>query len=113
MATAEDLRRLALALDGTTDAPHFDRTAFKAPRTYATLAADGRTANLRFDLEEQSFKCLLAPQAFSPLPNAWGRQGWTLVTLSNLDVPELGQALELAWARAKFARPKTHKAARW
>jgi hypothetical protein len=40
MATARDLRRIALSLEGTTEAPHFDRTAFKVSRIYATLAAD-------------------------------------------------------------------------
>jgi hypothetical protein len=43
MATAKDLRRIALSLDGTTEAPHFDRTAFKVRRIYATLAADGES----------------------------------------------------------------------
>jgi len=44
MATARDLRRIALSLDGTVEAPHFDRTAFKVKTIYATLAADGLTA---------------------------------------------------------------------
>jgi hypothetical protein len=37
MATAEDCR-VALALEGTTEAPHVDRTAVKVRRIYATLA---------------------------------------------------------------------------
>ena len=72
MATARDLRRIALSLEGTTEAPHFDRTAFKVRRIYATLAADGRTANLMFTPDEQALKCTVAPEAFSPVPNAWG-----------------------------------------
>jgi len=36
MATGKDLRRLALLLEGTTEAPHFDRAAFKAVRVYVT-----------------------------------------------------------------------------
>jgi len=31
MATGEELRRAALRLEGTVEAPHFDRTAFKVP----------------------------------------------------------------------------------
>ena len=72
MATARDLRRIALSLEGTSEAPHFDRTAFKVRRIYATLAADGRTANLMFTPDEQALKCTVAPEAFSPVPNAWG-----------------------------------------
>jgi hypothetical protein len=98
MATAADLRRAALALEGTVEAPHFDRAAFKAARIYVTLAPDGKAANFKFTPEEQEFKCMLAPQAFAPIANAWGRQGWTTATLSRLSKAELQDALKIAWA---------------
>jgi hypothetical protein len=100
MATAKDLRRMALALDGTTEAPHFDRAAFKVARIYVTLAADGRTANFKFTPEEQEFKCMLAPEAFAPVRNAWGLQGWTTATLSKMKAADLQAALETAHAHA-------------
>jgi hypothetical protein len=100
MANGKDLRRIALSLDGTTEAPHFDRAAFKVARIYATLAADGRTANLKFSPDEQEFKCMLAPEAFAPVGGAWGKQGWTTATLSALSVAELRDALETAWRHA-------------
>ena len=100
MATGTDLRRMALALKGTTEGPHFDRAAFKVARIYVTLAADGRTANFKFTPDEQQFKCMMAPDAFAPIPNAWGRQGWTTATLSKLSAGELKNALETAWAHA-------------
>jgi hypothetical protein len=96
MATGKDLRRMALALEGTTEAPHFDRAAFKVARIYVTLAGDGKTANFKFTPDEQEFKCLLAPRAFAPIPNAWGKQGWTTAKLSALSVRELKRALEMA-----------------
>jgi hypothetical protein len=100
MSTAADLRRIALSLEGTTEAPHFDRTAFKVARIYATLAADGRTVNFKFAPDEQELKCLVAPEAFAPVPNAWGKQGWTTATLAKLSVPELRSALEITWRHA-------------
>ena len=101
MATADDLRRLALALEGTNEAPHFDRAAFKVARIYATLAADRRSANFRFTPDEQEFKCMMAPEAFAPVPNAWGRQGWTTADLSKLSSAELEDALRSAWTHAR------------
>jgi hypothetical protein len=101
MATGKDLRRLALALEGTTEAPHFDRTAFKVARIYVTLAADGRTANFKFMPDEQQLKCTVAPEAFAPVPNKWGEQGWTTAILSKLSAAELGSALKTAWAQAR------------
>jgi YjbR len=105
MATGKDLRRLALALDGTAEAPHFDRTAFRVDRIYVTLAGDARTANFKFTPDEQALKSTVAPEAFAPVPNAWGQQGWTTATLSALTTAELKSALETAYAHA-LAKPK-------
>lgn len=100
MATANDLRRLALSLEGTTEAPHFDRAAFRVARIYVTLAPDGKTANFKFTPDEQEFKCMLASDAFAAIPNAWGRQGWTTATLAKLKVAELKDALAMAYVHA-------------
>jgi len=100
MATAQDFRRIALSLEGTTEAPHFERTAFKVRRIYATLAPDGRTANLMLMPDEQALKCEVAPSAFSPIPNAWGARGATTAKLAKLTVVELRQALKTAWRHA-------------
>jgi hypothetical protein len=100
MSTGKDLRRIASSLEGTTEAPHFDRTAFRAKRIYVTLAADEKTANFMFTPEEQEFKCMMAPEAFAPVPNAWGKRGATTAILSKLTVTELEDALRAAWRRA-------------
>jgi hypothetical protein len=100
MASAKDLRRIALSLEGTSESPHFDRAAFKVTRIYVTLAADGRTANFKFTPDEQELKCLLAAEAFAPVPNAWGQQGWTTAKLSSLSAADLKAALETAWRHA-------------
>ena len=106
MTTAEDVRRIALSLDGTTEAPHFDRTAFKVARIYATLAADGRSVNLKFTPDQQALKCTVAPNAFAAIPNAWGQQGWTTAQLSALTSDDLKAALELAWRHAQPRRQR-------
>ena len=100
MTTGEDLRRAALALEGTVEAPHFERAAFKVARIYVTLAADGLSANFNFTPDEQEVKCMLVPAAFAPVPNAWGKQGWTTARLSELDPEDLAAALETAWRHA-------------
>ena len=100
MATAAQFRKIALSLKGTTSAPHFDRTAFKVHRTYATLAPDKKSANFKFTPDEQELKCMVAPEAFAAIPNAWGRQGWTTAILKELSVAELKAALEIAWRHA-------------
>lgn len=108
MATGDDLRRLALALEGTTEAPHFDRAAFKVARTYVTLAADGKSANLLLSLDEQEFRCAQGPAAFAPVPGGFGRMGWTTATLSALSEAQLAEVLRIAWAAAQ-PRPRKRK----
>jgi hypothetical protein len=109
MATAKDLRRIALSLEGTSEAPHFDRAAFKAVRIYATLAPDGKTANFKLTPDEQELKCLSAPEAFARIANAWGDQGWTTATLSALSVAELKHALEMAWRHGSAPFPRKRR----
>lgn len=111
MATANDLRRIALSFAGTTEHLHFDRAAFKVARIYVTLAADGQTANFKFTPDEQQLKCLTAPEVFAPVANAWGQQGWTTATLDRLTAAELKSALETAWQHAQ-AKPAKRGGAR-
>ncbi len=112
MATGADLRRIALSLEGTTETPHFDRAAFRVARIYVTLAADGRTANFKLAPDEQEFKCMMAPEAFAPVPGGWGAQGWTTATLSKLSSAELKSALETAWAHAQPKKKTPRKRSR-
>jgi len=106
MASADDLRRFALSLEGTVETPHMDRAAFKVKRIYATLPPDRRTVNLLLTRDQQALKCEVAPDAFAAIPNAWGRQGWTTATLAALTQRELEDALALAWRNATGRPPR-------
>ena len=104
MVDAADFRRIALGFPDASEHPHFDRRAFKARVTFATLAADERTANIKFTPDQQALKCAVAPDAFAALDNGWGRQGWTSAILARLSEAELRAALEMAFLNA--ARPR-------
>ena len=106
MATAKDLRRIALALDGTLEVPHMDRAAFRVARIYATLPPDGKTANLLYPPEEQELRCAAMPAAFTPVPGGWGKMGYTTVALAAVSVAQLEEALRTAWS---YAQPKARK----
>jgi len=100
MANEANFRDIACALEGTIFAPHFNRTAFKVNRTYATLAKDGLSANLKYTPDEQELKCMVHPEGFRPVDNKWGQQGWTVCTLAAVTKDELRVALETAWQHA-------------
>jgi len=109
MADAADFRRIALSFDGAGEYPHFDRRAFKARVTFATLARDELTANIKLAPDEQALKCAVASDAFAPVDNAWGLRGWTRATLAALSEAELTDALTLAWRAAKPAEKKAKR----
>jgi hypothetical protein len=100
MANSEEFTAIAMALPDVTAAPHFDRTAFKVKRIFATLAADGKTANLKFTPEEQEFKCMVAPEIFHAIDNGWGRQGWTELNIAAAGNADIAAGLEMAHVHA-------------
>lgn len=110
--TAARVRKLALALEDASAAPHFDRTAFRTTRRiFATLGASGRDINFVFDPDLRDFYCEQAPAAFSRVPGGWGKMGATRCDLSSVDEPTFLSALRAAHARA-MTPPKRSKAKR-
>jgi len=101
MATSDEVRRIALSLEGTVEVPHMDRRAFRVARIYATLPPDGRTVNLLLTPDEQGIVCDARPEAFAKVPGGWGRMGFTTATLDALGVAELEDALVTAWEHAR------------
>ena|ERR1700755_2847711 len=107
MATAADVHHMAMSLEGTTSAPHFDRLAYKVRRIYATVR-DG-SMNLMLTPDEQAFKVMLAPQIFAPIPNAWGRNGATMVDLAAIGLDELEASLRMAWEHGRAVKPRSKR----
>ena len=99
-----------MALENTTEAPHFDRVAFRTPRRiFATLARSGVDLNFMFDHALQARFCAVAPEAIAPVPGGWGRMGATRCDLKKVDLATFELALEAAHARANAARPRAAK----
>ena len=111
--TPKRARELALSLEGASEAPHFDRVAFRTPRRiFATLARSGEDLNFMFDHGLQKRFCEAAPAAISPVPGGWGRMGATRCDLRRIDAATFRAALLAAHARASTPRPKTKRAKR-
>ncbi|HEY3638344.1 MAG TPA: MmcQ/YjbR family DNA-binding protein [Rhizomicrobium sp.] len=100
-------RELALSLDLASEAPHFDRLAFRTPRkTFATLSQANRDLNLMFNPDLRDFYCEQAPEVFSPVPGGWGRMGATRCDLRRVSATLLMSALKAAH---QLAAPKPKK----
>ncbi|MFT3728417.1 MAG: MmcQ/YjbR family DNA-binding protein [Terricaulis sp.] len=103
--TAAKARKLALSLEGVSEAPHFDRAAFRTKRIFATLANSGSDINFMFDPPLQEFYCAQSA-AMSPVPGGWGKQGATRCDLKKVDEATFLSALKAAHARGYAPRRK-------
>ena len=98
--TADDYRRMALALDGVVEAAHMGHPDFRVGgRIFATLQHGLRTAAVALSPEDQARFVAEAPGVFSPESGAWGRAGSTRIQLAAADEELVGEALTLAWRR--------------
>ena len=102
--TGDEFRTLALSLDGTVEAAHFDRRAFKLRRIFASLAPDETTANIFISPEEQEHYVSLRSELFAPVPNKWGERGWTQLSLGLADRESVLAVLKSAWKAAGGAK---------
>ncbi len=104
--SAARARELALALPLASEAPHFHLAAFRTPRKiFATLDETLPRMNLMFDPDLRDFYMEQAPEAFSPVPGGWGRNGATLCDLRLVDEATFVSALRAAHLRAE-PKPK-------
>lgn len=97
MILVADFQKMALSFEAVTGQGHFDRQSFKARRIFATIAADGKSANLLLSPEEQQMKCEFHAESFSPVANKWGERGWTTVRFDAVDPEILRLAMQEAW----------------
>ncbi|WP_067025049.1 MmcQ/YjbR family DNA-binding protein [Streptomyces dysideae] len=99
MATAQDVRRLALSLPRTEEALVRDRVKFRVGRlVYVALSPDERSMGFAFPREERAALIASEPEKFSmPVPSD-ERFNWVRVRLAPLDGDELTELVVGAWA---------------
>lgn len=85
MITIENFRKLALSFPNATEEPHFEKTSFRVKKKiFATFDEKNHHAVLKLNEIDQSVFCASREKIFYPIPNKWGKQGWTIVELSRV-----------------------------
>jgi hypothetical protein len=94
-----DVRRMAMALLGTTESPHHRYTSFRVRgRIYATAPLEGGTLHVFVDEEDRDRMVRLQPAGYEKL--GWGRKGAGLrVNLESARPGDLAALLRAAWQR--------------
>lgn len=110
--TADEFRKLALALPTVVESAHMNHPDFRVNgRIFATLGApDLNWAMVKLPPEEQGKFLEQAPTTFRPCSGAWGRAGSTNIYLANATKMRVRPALQSAWEHAVKQGPGRTKA---
>lgn len=81
MVTIHKLRTLALSYPQTAEEPHFEKLSFKVnKRIFATYNQEDNSACLKLSETDQDIFSAFDKTIVYPVPNKWGKQGWTFLT---------------------------------
>ena len=104
--TEDDFRETALALDGAIEGSHMGHPDFRANgRVFASLHGNDTTGMVALTPAQQAVFVCDHPKGFEPATGAWGRQGYTKVTLRPAKLPAVRSAMLLAY-QAVMDKPK-------
>jgi predicted DNA-binding protein (MmcQ/YjbR family) len=113
MVDLKTFRQTALAYPNATEEPHFEKTSFRVgKKIFATYDAKNNRACLKLTESDQDIFSLYDKTIIYPIPNKWGKMGWTFIELSRVNPDTFLDALKHAYelvAAKKTAKPAKGK----
>jgi hypothetical protein len=98
MVSLETVKKLLQQLPEIEELPHFDKTSFRvAKKIVATYDQSLNRLCIKLSEIDQNVFSSFDPTVFYPVPNKWGKQGWTFVSLATVDEGMLKDALTQAY----------------
>ena len=98
MISLKHFRELALSFAEVTEQPHFEKASFRVKKKiFVTLDEAKNIACVKLSETDQSVYCLIDKTLIWPVPNKWGKQGWTLIDLRKIKKDLLKDALTSAY----------------
>lgn len=97
MISIEKFKQLALSFPNANEEPHFEKTSFRInKKIFATLNTKENRATIKLNEIEQSVFCANQKYMF-PVPNKWGKQGWTHINLNTTPEEMCLDALKISY----------------
>ncbi|GAB4011107.1 MmcQ/YjbR family DNA-binding protein [Spirosoma sp. KCTC 42546] len=98
MINLDLIRQVALSLPETTEQPHFEKPSFKVgKKIFATYNGPHNRVCVKLSEIDQDVFSTFDSSIIYPVPNKWGKQGWTLINLANVPEETLVDALTMAY----------------
>jgi hypothetical protein len=109
MVSIKIFKELALSFPEVVEQPHFEKTAFKVKRIFATLSVETSLACVKLSEIDQSVFCSFDKAIIYPVNNKWGKQGWTFIDLKKVRRDMLKDALTAAYQENMQPKSKIKK----
>ncbi len=94
MATLISVKNILNQLPEIEELPHFEKTSFRvANKIVASYDQSLNRLCIKLSEIDQNVFSSFDPTVFYPVPNKWGKQGWTFVSLASVDEGMLKDAL--------------------
>lgn len=98
MVSIQTFIQLALSFPEATEAPHFEKNSFRvSKKIFATLDIPNKRICIKLNELDQSVFCSYKKDVIYPVPNLWGKQGWTFVELKKVPKSLLMDALTTSY----------------
>ena len=90
-------RSLALAFPNVSEQPHFEKPSFRiGKKIFASLDVPNNRACVKLSAADQDVFGLADSTMIYPVPNKWGKQGWTFIELTTIKKKLLTEILTAA-----------------
>lgn len=98
MVSIAEYIALASAFESSSEEPHFEKTSFRInKKIYTTLDISNRRACVKLSEIDQSAFGAYDSSIIYPIPNKWGKMGWTFIELDKVNQEVLKDALICAY----------------
>lgn len=98
MIDSDTFRQIALSLPEAVEDAHFENRSFKVnKKIFATLNEKENRVTVKLSAINQDIFCTFDLTVIYPVPNKWGKQGWTHVNLLNVKAEMLTEVLKTAY----------------
>lgn len=98
MVEINAFREIALSFPEASEKAHFDKTAFTiGEKVFVTLNERLAQATVKLTVQEQDLFSLFDKTVIYPVPNSWGKKGWTIIELRKVEEQTLRDALTSAY----------------
>ena len=98
MSSLKEFTTLACSLPEVSIGPHLEKVSFRVKKKiFATLNEKESRATLKFTPEEQEMFGKIKPDAIFPVPNKWGKMGWTHLRYQDLKAEIILELLKTAY----------------